>query len=137
MELRMKERRQFERFQLELSARIEPIALGKKQVYELKTRDISSSGAFLYTPEPFPEGTRLKMDLTVLSEKIKKLTGLNSLIECEGTIVRVTPIGVAVCFDKECRISSLKDFNEAGNIIVKRFYEREEAGQYDAKNRNP
>jgi hypothetical protein len=106
----MKERRQFERFSLTLPARMETISTDKKQVFELKTRDISSSGAFLYTPEPFPEGTRLKLDLTVSSKRIKELTGAKSLIECEGNIIRSTPAGVAICFDKECQILSLKGF---------------------------
>jgi len=30
------------------------------------------------------------------------------IIECEGNVVRYTPEGVAVCFDKECQILSLK-----------------------------
>lgn len=106
----MEERRQFERFPITLPARMEPITPGKKQVFESKTRDISSLGAFIYTPESFPEGARFKLDMTVPSEKIKKLTGVKSLIECEGTIVRATPKGVAICFDKECQILSLKGF---------------------------
>ena len=106
----MKEQRQFERFPLTLPARMEKITSGKKQVFELKTRDISSSGAFIYTPEPFPEGVRFKLDLTVPNEKIKELTGVKSLIECEGNIVRTTPDGVAICFDKECHILSLKSY---------------------------
>ena len=106
----MEEQRQFERFTLTIPARMETITSGKKQVFEFKTRDISSSGAFIYTPEPFAEGTRFRMDLTVPSERIKELTGSRSLIECEGNIVRTTPTGVAICFDKECQILSLKSW---------------------------
>jgi hypothetical protein len=104
----MKERRLFERFSLALLARMEPITSGRKEVFELKTRDISSSGAFLYTQNPFPEGTRFKLDMTVPSKKIKELTGVETMIECEGTIVRSTSDGAAICFDKECQILSLK-----------------------------
>jgi hypothetical protein len=104
----MEERRQYERFPLTLPARMEPITSNKKQVFELKTKNISSSGAFIYTPEPFPTGTRFKLDLTVSSEKIRELTGVQSLIECEGSIVWSSPTGMAICFDKECQILSLK-----------------------------
>ena len=104
----MKERRHYERFPLTFSARMETITSGKKQVFELKTRDISSSGAFLYTPEPFPTGTRFKIDFTVSNERVRELTGVKSLIECEGVVVRSTPEGAAICFDKECQIMSLK-----------------------------
>ena len=106
----MKERRQFERFSLTLPARMETITSGKKQVFELKTRDISSSGAFINTAEQFSEGERFKLNLIVSSEKIKKLTGVNPLIECEGCIIRSTPSGVAISFDTDCQILSLKGF---------------------------
>jgi hypothetical protein len=106
----LKDRRQFERFSLTLPARMETITSGKKQVFELKTRDISSSGAFINTAEQFSEGERFKLNLVASSEKIKKLTGAKSLIECEGNIIRSTPAGVAISFDKDCQVLSLKGF---------------------------
>lgn len=104
----MEERRQYERFPLTLPARLETILSGRKQVFGLETRDISASGIFLNTTEPFSEGTRFKIDLTVPSERIKALTGVQSLIECEGSVVRSTPTGVAIRCDKKCQILSLK-----------------------------
>ena len=104
----MKERRQYERFPLSLPARLETITSDKKEVFDFETRDISASGAFIYNKESFPEGTRFKIDLTVPSEKIKELTGAQSLIECEGSVVRSTPTGVAIRCDKKCQILSLK-----------------------------
>jgi len=104
----MKERRQYERFSLTIPARMEMITSDKKKVFDFETRDISASGAFIYNKESFPEGTRFKIDLTVPSEKIKELTGVQSLIECEGSVVRSTPTGVAIRCDKECQILSLK-----------------------------
>ena len=104
----MKERRQYERFSLTLPTRMEPIASDRKQVFDFETRDISASGAFIYTKEPFSQGTQFKLNLTVLSKRIKKITGANSLIQSEGKIVRSTPTGVAIYFGKKCRILSLK-----------------------------
>lgn len=104
----MKERRQFERYEIALPARIETTVSKRRQLFNLKTRDISASGAFIDTDEKFSEGVRFKMDFTVSSNKIKALTGSLSLIECEGCIVRTSPKGMAVCFDKECQILSLK-----------------------------
>ena len=80
----------------------------RKRIFEFKTKDIYSAGAFVNTTEKFSEGTRLKMNLTVPSKKIKELTGAMGLIECEGSIVRSTLSGMAICFDKECQILSLK-----------------------------
>ena len=104
----MKERRQFERFALTLPARVETIISDRKEVFDLKTKNISASGAFIHTPQSFPKGTRFKVDLTVPNEKIKELTGAEGLIECEGNVVRSTPEGVAVHFDRECQILSLR-----------------------------
>ena len=104
----MKERRQFERFDLTLPVQIKIINHNKNHVFNLNTKDISASGAFIDTTEAFSNGTRFKMNFTIMSEKIKSLTGARSLIECEGGIVRSTPTGVAVCFDTECQILCLK-----------------------------
>jgi len=84
------------------------ITSSRKQIFDLETRDISASGAFINTAEQFPEGTRFKLNLTVASEKIKELTGAKSLIESEGKVVRSTPTGVAIQFDRNCRIMSLR-----------------------------
>jgi hypothetical protein len=104
----MKERRTCERFQLSLSARLEVNASEKKEIFELQTRNISAAGAFLTTKERFALGARCQLELTVTSEKIRELTGAQSLIKLAGTIVRSTPEGVAVRFDGECEILGLK-----------------------------
>jgi hypothetical protein len=104
----MIERRRLERFQLTLPARMETITSQKKQVFEFETRDISAAGAFVYTSEPFSLDTRFGIKLTTNSNRIKELTDAQSLIECEGSIVRSTEKGVAIRFDRECQILSLK-----------------------------
>ena len=105
----MKERRTYERFQLSLPARLEMNSSGKKEIFELQTKDISAAGALLVgTTEQFPAGTRCQLELIVTSERIKELTGVQGLIKIEGTIVRSTPGGVAICFDGDCQILGLK-----------------------------
>ena len=105
----MEDRRQFERFEIALPARMETIVLDKKQIFEFKTRDISASGAFIDTKSPLSKGTRFKLNLTSQSKRIKEVTGAQSLIECEGIVIRSTLKGIAICFDKDCQILSLKD----------------------------
>ena len=104
----MKDRRQYERFILKLPIRLRKLNSERKQVFELETRDISSSGAFIYTKERFSKGTRFKLNLTVLSARIKEITGANSLIENEGKIVRSTTTGVGIHFAGKCQILRLK-----------------------------
>ncbi|MGD8315836.1 MAG: PilZ domain-containing protein [Syntrophobacterales bacterium] len=105
----MEERRMYERFQLSLPARLEMNTAGKKEVFELQTKDVSAAGALLVgTRERYRAGTRCHLELIVASEKIKELTGAQGLIKIEGTIVRSTPDGVAICFDGDCQILGLK-----------------------------
>jgi hypothetical protein len=105
----MQERRKYERFQLELPARLEMNSLERTELFELQTRDISAAGTLLLgTTEQFPAGTRCQLEMIVASEKIKELTGVQGLIKIEGTIVRSTPEGVAVCFNGDCQILGLK-----------------------------
>lgn len=104
----MTERRQFERFPLTLPARMEMIPSNDNQVFDLETCDISAAGTFVLTKEKFSEGTRFKLDLTVPSNRIKELTGAQSLIESEGKVIRSSPIGVAIQFDRKCQILTLK-----------------------------
>lgn len=106
----MKERRASERFQLELKGRMETLDTDKHVIMEVLTRDISARGAFLNAPESLPEGTRFRLRLTVPSERIKELTGAQSLIRVEGQVKRSTPTGMAVCFDDQYLILGLKTF---------------------------
>jgi len=105
----MKDRRKYERFQLELPARLEVNSSQRTEIFELRTRDISAAGALLLgASEQFLAGTRCHLELIVTSERIKELTGVQGLIKVEGTIVRSTPEGVAICFDGDCQILGLK-----------------------------
>ena len=101
--------RQFERFPLNLPVRAEVYTSDTKQVFDLKIRDISASGVFVYTSEQFPNGTNIKLNLVVPNGRIKQITGTESLLDCEGEVVRSTAKGVAIHFIMDCKIMSLKE----------------------------
>jgi len=105
----MEERRRFERFSINLPARLETIILDKKQVVELNTRNISASGAFFDMKSPFYEGMWVRVSLSAKNKRIADLTGSQSLIECEGVVTRSTPKGIAIRFDKDCQILGMKN----------------------------
>ena len=106
----MKERRQYKRFKATLPARLEAVTSGKTKVFDLEIKDISAAGVFVYTKEsPFlSDGTRFTIYLTIPKNSIKELTDLKSLIECEGSMVRYNSEGMAIHFDRECYIMSLR-----------------------------
>lgn len=106
MKVLMKERRLYKRHTVRLPSKIEAILpSGKKNIYDLETKDISIGGVFIYTKEwySFPEGTRFVIDLTIPSSN-KELTTVKSLMECNGTMVRSTSEGIAIKCDAECEI---------------------------------
>ena len=100
----MKEQRQYERFMFPLPVRIEDITSGRKKVVDLESKDISASGTFIATLTTFPEGTRFILDFTIPSDSIKGL----SLRGYTGSVAGSTPYGLAIQFDRECQIESLK-----------------------------
>jgi hypothetical protein len=106
----MKERRQYKRFKATLPARLEAVKSSETKVFDLEIKDISAAGAFIYTKESpfFPDGTRFIIDLTIPANSIRELTDLKSLIECEGSMVRSNAEGMAIHFDRECYIMSLR-----------------------------
>jgi len=104
----MKERRQFERFTFPLPIRLEAITLDKNKILDLETRDISASGTFINTLTSFPKGTGFIMDFTIPSDNIKEFKYVKSLRSLTGTMVRSTSKGMAIHFDRECYIMSLR-----------------------------
>ena len=104
----MKEKRQFERFNLPLPVRLETTTTARKKVLDLETSDISASGTFINTLTSFPKGTGFIMDLTIPSDNIKEFKYVKSLRSLTGTMVRSTSKGMAIHFDRECYIMSLR-----------------------------
>ena len=104
----MRERRQYERFAFPLPVRIEDITSGRKKVVDLTTKDISASGTFITTLTSFPEEAQFILDFTIPSNSIKGFKDVKSLRGFTGSMARSTPYGLAIQFDRECQIGSLK-----------------------------
>ncbi len=103
----MKERRQFERLSFPFPVRLETMTTNGKKVLDLVTRDISASGTFIPTLTSFPEGTRFVLDLT-FPDNNQTLKDMKRLKGCIGSLVRSTPHGIAIQFDRECQMETLK-----------------------------
>ena len=101
----MKERREFERFDLELLARVEVETPGREiEPFSLKTSNISAGGAFFPIAEPLSEGTKVQLNLLLVVEKLKKLTGYECHIKVKGTVVRSEEAGMAVRFQRNYKM---------------------------------
>ena len=104
----MQERRKYERFALSLTGKIEVVTLGKHEVIDAVTSDISAGGAFFPSPKPIPEDGEVKLELIVASKRLTELTGTQGLIRVGGTVVRSSPKGMAICFHEKHQIVPLR-----------------------------
>jgi len=104
----MKERRQYERLSFPFPVRLETMTKNGKKVLDLVTRDISASGTFIPTLTSFPEGTRFILDLTFPRNVTQTLKDVKCLKGRIGSLVRSTPHGIAIKFDRTCQMENLK-----------------------------
>ena len=124
----MKDRRKLERFNLELPAEITVKTTEQMvRVLHLRTRDISSGGAFFYGVNRLPEGTPVKVDLTLSADRLKRLMGAQAHVEIRGIVKRSEPSGMAICFNEDYHMMAIKAVrNHRKGTVIKwdLFHER-------------
>lgn len=104
----MKERRELERFDLRVPAKIGVIHPGReKETVELLTSNICSNGAFFHTRRPLPEGTHVKVDLILPFNKLQILKDQcpQAHVKVTGRVLRCESTGMAICFNTDYQIS--------------------------------
>ena len=104
----MKERRALERFRLRLPAKIEILSGSQgeaKKVLKLFTSNICSGGAFFPFSNPPIQGTAVKINLMLDNAKFKHPTASWSLVEVKGIVLRAEPLGMAVAFETNYKIT--------------------------------
>jgi hypothetical protein len=90
------ERRQYLRYEVRFPAMVTH-GTGELSC-PMHTRDISASGALFHTDRCYPEGARVKVEITLENKTVEQLTGQKSCIKVIGTIVRSDADGMAVSF---------------------------------------
>ena len=103
----MDDKRKYERLSYPFPVRLETMTSNGKQILDVMTRDISAGGTFISTSTSFSEGTRFILELTFPNnyQTDKYAKTLNG---CKGRLVRSTPHGIAIQFDRECQMECLK-----------------------------
>jgi hypothetical protein len=97
----VKEKRLYKRYSTKLPVRLEAIASSRKRFLLVETKDISATGAFIYTKEAsyIPDDTRFILESFYPKKTTIKLKRLKELKNCMGTVVRSTSEGVAIHFN--------------------------------------
>ena len=104
----VKERRGLERFKLRLLAKVEVLASGEKQVFNLVTNNISANGAYFHMLHPISNDTRVRVTITIASEFVKEITGFQMRLTVEGRVVRSEPTGMAIQFNEHQEIERVR-----------------------------
>ncbi|MBW2140027.1 MAG: PilZ domain-containing protein [Deltaproteobacteria bacterium] len=100
------DKRAVTRFDLKLPANITLTGPEDQKTINISTTNICSGGAFFYTEKPFDTGTKVKIDIILPIEKLKKLTGRQALIKVSGKVIRSGAKGMAICFDGDYQMTS-------------------------------
>lgn len=99
----MNNKRDHKRFDLELPVilKIHDGVLNKTDP-PLKTRNISSTGALISTDLKLTVGTILEIDIEIPLGAIKEFKGRGAKVALKGEVVRISGIGTALSFAKDC-----------------------------------
>ena len=101
----MIDRRRSERFKVKLSACVS--ICGSKRTDTpafMTTRDVSTRGAYLATPEPLPVGTRVDVDLILKVGDQGSAGAKNAWIKASGAVCRTDSSGMVVHFDEDSKL---------------------------------
>jgi len=98
----MKEQRLFKRFSAKFPVRLDAITTNQLKVFYVITKDISATGAFIYTKKTsiIPDDAQFILNSFNPKKKRIRLKRLKQLKNCTGTMVRSTSEGIAIRFNR-------------------------------------
>ena len=102
----MEEQRKYKRFPAKLPVTLEAITTSKLRVLNVETKDISSTGAFIYTKEAafIPDDTRFILNSSYPEKSRIRLKKLKPLENCTCTMARSTSEGIAIRFNRPVKL---------------------------------
>ena len=74
----------------------------EKDNFKFKTKDISSSGAFVPASMPLDEGTTIEIDIDIPLDTLKEIKGNSAKVSLKGHVIRISGQGVALSFNQDC-----------------------------------
>lgn len=99
--------RRYMRFDIETPAKVRILDDEGEMLYMLNlvTKNICAGGAFFQLSSPLTGGTKVKVEMNLAVENLKKIVGREHKhgfqVHVHGTVVRSVPLGMAVEFNEE------------------------------------
>ena len=110
----VKEKRKLERFDLKIPTRVALTGAKKvnreRTIPDLMTSDICSGGAYFHTVEPLPAGSKVKIDLILPLDKLRRIGAdwKKVHVRVTGKVLRSESKGMAIGFNRDYRIEPLE-----------------------------
>jgi hypothetical protein len=101
---------EFEKYNIEVPARIEVISPQKEEYLYLHTAHVSAKEVFFRTTEPLPENIHVRLDLMLHFTKPGKLlkSGITILIHATGTVTKVDQAGMTIALNEDYQITKMR-----------------------------
>ena len=99
----MIEKRKFERFEMQVPAKVETLAReATTRQLSLKTSNVCAGGAYFSTPDALTEGTNVRLELVLTFNEGKMLADAkNARVRILGTVIRSQHDGMAIRFSDD------------------------------------
>jgi c-di-GMP-binding flagellar brake protein YcgR len=103
----MVERRKFERYELNVPAKVEMLAkTAGRRKYSLRTANVCAGGAYFRTPYALAEGTKVRLEIMLTFNGKKTLSDTrNARVRILGTVTRSQKDGMAIRFSEDYDIT--------------------------------
>ncbi|MCG6533207.1 MAG: hypothetical protein L7F78_00655 [Syntrophales bacterium LBB04] len=99
---------EFEKYDIDVPARIEVISANEARNFFLRTASISAREVFFHTDEPLPENSPVNMDLILNFTRPGK-SGRTILINVTGTVAKSDPSGgMTIILNEDYQITKLR-----------------------------
>ncbi|TRZ43472.1 PilZ domain-containing protein [bacterium] len=100
----MGDKRNFERFSMEVPALIECLRPKRRRRLLLKTTNLSASGVYFNTPKPFPTGAHVKVEMFLHDKDLESWP----VITVTGRVTRSDPKGMSLSFNEDFDITIME-----------------------------
>jgi hypothetical protein len=117
---------EFEKYAIEVPARIEVISSQEEESLYLRTASVSAKEVFFHTADPLPENVQVRLDLLLNFTKSANIstTGITILIHVTGKVVRSEQAGMKIILNEDYQITKLcrPVMSERASLPVETWY---------------
>jgi len=101
----MDDKRNFERFSIEVPTLIEYLKPKRRRTLLLKTTNLSAGGVYFNTPKPFPTGAEVKVEIFLHGWSLESWP----VVTVTGRVLRSDPKGMSLSFNEDYDVTTMEE----------------------------